>query len=58
MDHISPSGNGLSLIWIDAILLVPAIFGVMFLGWFWFAFTAVVMGTIMSWMFLKRRRPS
>jgi len=58
MDHITPSGNGLSLIWIDAILLVPAIFGIMFLGWFSFIVTAVVMGTIMSWMFFKRKRPS
>jgi len=56
MDHITPSGDGLSLILIDAILLVPAIFGVMFLGWFPFIVTAVVMGTIVVWMLFARRR--
>jgi hypothetical protein len=54
------SNDGWSLIWIDAILLVPAIFGVMFLPPGPRLAAYVVMGalTAIGWVFYLRMRRS
>jgi hypothetical protein len=56
MDDKTYSGDGWSLIWIDAILLIPAIFGIMFLGLVSFIVVAVTTAVVIGWMLLAQKR--
>lgn len=56
MDDKTFSNDGWSLIWIDAILLIPAIFGIMFLGLVSFIVVAVTTTVVIGWMLLAQKR--
>ena len=56
MDDKTYSSDGWSLIWIDAILLIPLIFGIMFLGLVSFIVVAVTTAAVIGWMLLAQKR--
>ena len=56
VDHRSLPDQGWSLIWINAILMIPLIFGVMFLGLLPFILVALTTATVIGWMLFARGR--